>query len=140
MLIHFIIFAALLIVNVLIDGLRWRKGDYITAGEHASRSTIRFIVFAYNAAYWIGFEPARSIEILALLVIQFAAFWIAFDPAVNVVALGPRKIFHLGETSPWDRVFWVVTGWRYRPAIILQYCCKAAAITAGIIWYNSITI
>jgi hypothetical protein len=71
-----------------------------------------------------------------LLLGQFFAFWLVFDLAVNIIA--GQRAFHLGQTSLFDRLFWVITGWEYAPAIVLQYACKIAGVLVSWLWWESI--
>ena len=133
---HYIFWAAVAAINAVYDGMRWRRGDYIPQSGHFSRSTIRFVLFAFNASWAIDFEPMRSIEIMPLLLGQFFAFWLVFDLAINIIA--GKRAFHLGHTSLFDRLFWVIAGWEYAPAIAMQYACKIAGVLVSWLWWESI--
>lgn len=125
-------FIVLLLVNVVIDGLLWRKGKYIDGKGHRLRFFLRFIAFSIIgvSAYDPTVGPHASAALIPAYMIQSSVWWIVFDPLVNVIA--GQKIFHLGRTSQFDRIFWALGDYKYRHSILLQYGAKFAALALSV--------
>ena len=128
-----IFFITVLLVNAVIDGLLWRRGNYIDGKGHQFRFFLRFIFFSLIGVivYDPTVGPHASAALLPIYMIQASVWWILFDPLVNVIA--GQKLFHLGRTSGFDRIFWILGDYKYKRALALQYSTKLVALALSLV-------
>ena len=130
-----IIFASILILligtNSLYDWYKINKAkkNGKTHIFHPSRFLVRFIVIAFNASLFVGFDPDRAWEVAKLMLLQSAIFWLVFDLVLNVLRGLP--IDYVGETANADSLFHKVND-----PFLMQVSVKILLIAASVAWLN----